>query len=206
MIREVAAPCAGAQKGYPKSETQKQVILSGSPFSNGKTEKVAYRLQQQACEQGNDVALIRLSHVSIAGCLGCNRCARFELATLHDYACVIEDDMQALAQKLAWCDKLVVVSPVFFSGAPSQLKAVYDRLQPYFWHKTLRLKKRPFDLVVLGEGGDPYGSEALVSESCSALAMAGFKLRRVRDLVGKIPDGDSFDLPELNDVETDIGK
>lgn len=194
------------QGNCPQQQRQKRLIVCGSPFPGGKTEKVAYRLQQMAHDRGEDAELVCLSRLSIAGCRGCNRCAYYELATLGDYACVIEDAMQSFAQKLAWCDELVVVSPVFFSGSPSQLKAVYDRLQPYFWHNDLRNGKRPFDLVILGEGGDPYGFEALVSESRSALAMAGFKLRSVRDLVEKIPDDDSFDLCELEDVETEIGK
>ena len=39
--------------------------------------------------------------------------------------------MLRVREMLNACDQLTVVSPVYFAGAPSQLKAFLDRLQPY---------------------------------------------------------------------------
>ena len=49
-------------------------------------------------------------------------------------------------------------------------------------------EKRPAELHVIGEGGDPHGYDALVSEVRSALAVAGFRLDRILDWVGKIDE------------------
>jgi len=108
-----------------------------------------------------------------------------------------DDDMLELYDVLVDADELIVVSPVFFSGAPAGLTALLDRLQPYFWEwmalraagdagAALASQKRPATLHVIGEGLDKNGYIALVSKVRSALAPAGFKLERVLDWVGKI--------------------
>ena len=54
----------------------------------------------------------------------------------------------------------------------------------------------------MGEGGDPHGYDALVSEVRSSLACAGFRLERVLDWVGKVSaDGEitaEADVRELS--------
>ena len=97
--------------------------------------------------------------------------------------------MRELYALLDDADELVVVSPVYFAGPPAQLKALLDRLQPYFWSDARADAKRPAVLHVVGEGGDPHGFEPLVGIVRSALACAGFALLTVYDWVGKI-DGD----------------
>ena len=169
----------------PSSERRAQsLIISGSPFAGGKTEKAAELMHSREQEQGVATKLIYLSRLSIAGCRGCNTCACLQQDKTGAYYCIIEDDMQDLVQKLQACTELTLVTPIYFSGAPSQLKAVLDRLQPFFWSRQRGGDKRPFDLVILGEGGDPYGYEPLVSEAKSSLAVAGFKLRETYDWVG----------------------
>ena len=81
-----------------------------------------------------------------------------------------------------------MVSPVYFAGPPAQLKALLDRLQPYFWSDARAGAKRPAVLHVVGEGGDPHGFEPLVGIVRSALACAGFTLETVYDWVGKIDE------------------
>ncbi len=112
-----------------------------------------------------------------------------------------DDDMLELYDVLSDADELIVVSPVFFSGAPAGLTALLDRLQPFFWEwlelrasgdegAALAAAKRPATLHVVGEGLDKNGYSALVGKVRSALAPAGFVLERVLDWVGKIePDG-----------------
>ena len=81
-------------------------------------------------------------------------------AALHQ--CVIDDDMFEVRKHLDAADELIVVSPVYFAGAPAQLKALLDRMQPYFHSTVRRGEKRPLVLHVVGEGGDPHGFEPLV--------------------------------------------
>ena len=104
----------------------------------------------------------------------------------YPYCPRFDDDMQDVYPLLPAADELIIVAPVYFSGAPSSLKALLDRLQPHFWAQTRKAAKRPEALHVVGEGGDPHGYGPLVSEVKSATACAGFRLERVLDWVGKI--------------------
>ena len=84
-----------------------------------------------------------------------------------------------------------MVSPIYFAGAPSQLKAVLDRLQPFFWPYLERRKKgeplpakRPLSLFVVGDGGDPHGYGPLVASVRSSMALAGFAIEETVPLIG----------------------
>lgn len=109
-----------------------------------------------------------------------------EEPTDYPYCPRFDDDMQDVYALLPGADELIVVSPVYFSGAPSSMKALLDRMQPHFWADSRKAPKRPATLHVVGEGGDPHGYDALISEVKSSLACAGFRLERVLDWVGKI--------------------
>ena len=116
----------------------------------------------------------------------------------HPPRCVIEDDMSYIYENIEAADEIILVSPVYFSGAPSQLKALMDRLQPYYAQtaaareaaaakgKTFKTAKKPLTLHVVGEGKSPRGYDALVETASAAFAVAGFKLDLIADWVGKI--------------------
>ena len=97
-----------------------------------------------------------------------------------------------LIKRLQAADALALVAPVYFSGPPSQLKAVLDRMQPLWCQRYLLGQRpvrplecrRPLDLFVVGAGGDPFGHDALVSCARSSLRMADFELHATHDLVG----------------------
>ena len=111
--------------------------------------------------------------------------------------------MSYIYENIEAADEIILVSPVYFSGAPSQLKALMDRLQPYYAQsaaareaaaakgKTFKTAKKPLTLHVVGEGKSPRGYDALVETASAAFAVAGFKLDLIADWVGKIsPAGD----------------
>ena len=149
-------------------------------------------------------------------------CARF--------AAELEDALRgagAVAELLFLCDyevlgcvgcgALALVAPVYFSGPPSQLKAVLDRMQPLWCQRYLLGRRpvrplecrRPLDLFVVGAGGDPFGHDALVSCARSSLRMADFELHATHDLVGfgQAPRpgcayGPDFDAALLSNLST----
>ena len=131
------------------------------------------------------MTLVSLADVRISPCTGCESCAN-NRGRQSELYCIISDDMLRVRSLLNACDELVLVSPVYFAGAPSQLKAFLDRLQPYFYANWRAKPKRPASLYVVGEGGDPHGFGPLVGEVRSALAVAGFALESVHDWVGLV--------------------
>lgn len=162
-----------------------RLIVAGSPRSAGRSARLAELVFEACIEEcpDDELALVPVSELSIAGCTGCDACKASE-----GHVCVIEDDMVQVRELIDDAEELVVVSPVYFSGAPSQMKALLDRLQPYFWAGARHGEKRPATLHIVGEGGDPHGYGALVGEVRSALSCAGFSLVRVLDWVGKIDE------------------
>ncbi len=195
----------------------KRLIIVGSPRTEGKSAMLAELLFETCIEEcpEDEVFLAPVSTLDVSGCTACDWCRRHAQGTLSEAEqaeldaaageaaaaagnskkeeaprprhCAKRDDMDDVYPLLDDADELIVVSPVYFAAAPSQLKALLDRFQPYFWTKT-RARKRPATLHVVGEGGDPHGFDPLVGTVRSAAAVAGFRLDRVLDWVGKISD------------------
>ena len=190
-----------------------RLIIVGSPRTNGRSAHLANMLFETCIEEcpDDELALAPVSTLNVAGCTGCDAC-RGNIAKLvelgeealdDDFApCAIDDDMQEIYELIDAADEITVVSPVYFAGPPSQLKALLDRLQPYYWTNARAEEKRPAVLHVVGEGGDPHGFSALVSIVRSALAVAGFRLETVFDWVGRIDnDGEITAEAEVRSIE-----
>lgn len=181
-----------------------RLIIVGSPRTNGRSAALAELLFETCIEEypDDEVALAPVSTLDINPCQGCDACKALAMRSSAGVAgeaegeaddgafrrCVIDDDMADIYELIDTADELVVVSPVYFAGAPAQLKALLDRLQPYFWTDARLQAKRPATLHVVGEGGDPHGFEPLVGVVRSSLSCAGFTLERVLDWVGKIDE------------------
>lgn len=155
------------------------LLISASPRAEGRSAQLAAALfEAWPQEKQERTTLFSLADHAINPCTACDACKQ-------DYHCIIGDDMQLLYPLFESVDDLTIVSPVFFAGPPAQLKALLDRLQPYFWKSIQegRAPKRPASLYVVGEGGDPHGFEALVISTRSALAVTGFSLENVYNCV-----------------------
>ena len=200
----------------------KRLIIVGSPRVEGRSGALADLLFESCIEEcpEDEVYLAPVSTLDVAGCNACDFCKRkakgamteqeaaddeaFEEQRAEDEAprrCAIRDDMDDVYPLLEDADELIVVAPVYFAGPSSQLKCMLDRFQPYFWTRT-RARKRPCTLHVVGEGGDPHGFDPLVGCVRSAAAVAGFRLERVLDWVGKIDEsGEIVDEADEYPVE-----
>ena len=186
----------------------KRLIIVGSPRIEGRSGALADLLFEACIEEcpEDEVFLAPVATLDVAGCNACDWCKRKTAGELDEderaadeafeerrgedeapHRCVIRDDMDDVYPLLEDADELIVVAPVFFAGPSSQLKALLDRFQPYFWTST-RARRRPATLHVVGEGGDPHGFDPLVGVVRSAAAVAGFRLERVLDWVGKIDE------------------
>lgn len=193
-----------------------RTILVGSPREQGRCAHLADALFNACIEDCPDdgVSLVSVAGLSVAPCIGCDACKRAldadsperpEVPEVDDplrqnplvfksdasaHQCFMADGMKDVRLHLDAANRLIVVSPLYFAGAPAQLKAVFDRLQPYFWSdiRSRTKKRRSFELHVVGEGGNPYGFDPLVGSARSALGVAGFKLERILDWTGCIAD------------------
>ncbi|MGI6046218.1 MAG: flavodoxin family protein [Eggerthellaceae bacterium] len=180
-------------------------IIVGSPRTQGRSAALAENLFEACIEEypEDELALAPLSTLHIEGCTEENTPFTQEEADLRaDTLFDCDDDMAEIYEFLDAADELVVVSPVFFSAAPAQLCALMNRLQPYYFTDVRKKEKRPLTLHIVGEGGDPHGYEALITQVKSAFAVAGFKLDRVLDWVGKISEtGEILEDADVIDVK-----
>lgn len=193
-----------------------RTMIVGSPRADGRSAHLAQQIFEAYIEDcpEDGVSMISLAGVDIAPCMGCDACkaVRFvEADSTEDgqdagetsteavrvaaesdasrHVCVLDDEMAEVRKLLDAADELIVIAPLYFAGAPAQMKALMDRLQPYFWSDIRRSDvRRPMELHIVGEGGNPYGYDALVTTVRSAFGAVGFRLVRLLDWVGKIGD------------------
>lgn len=104
--------------------------LAGSPRRGGNTETLLDQALAGAQSRGAQITKIVVNDLVIRGCQHCDGC-------LGTGVCVIEDDIQFLHRQLREVDRLILSSPLFFLGLPSQIKAVIDRCQALWVEKYL---------------------------------------------------------------------
>lgn len=165
------------------------LFISGSPRART-SEALLALLEQGAQEVGAKTRRFVLSKKHIEPCRGCGYCENTGACILADTRAETDsnDDYLELLEALEQADALAIVAPLFFAGPPAQLKALYDRMQP-FWSRRYVLnqtppEKRPAQIFIVGGGGDSHGYEPLVTISKSALAVAGFSLERTHNFIG----------------------
>ena len=195
-----------------------RLIIVGSPRTDGRSAHLADLLFESCIDEcpDDELALAPVSTLAIEPCQGCDACKALAACAASGGAsdgetaeeacrrCVIDDDMAEVYELIDAADELVVVSPVYFAGAPAQLKALLDRLQPYYFTDLRTRPKRPAVIHVVGAGGDPHGFEPLIGTVRSALSVAGFAVELVLDWVGKIradgeitADAEEYPLPPV---------
>lgn len=180
------------EEAAPAEEDNKPpeiLILVGSPRRDGKSALFGRKLKEYLRMLGCAVTLFEVAKYPVAACTGCGVCSQI------GECCIKGDAWGVLSRHMNSCAALVVIAPVYFAGPSGWLKAALDRCQMY-WARKHVLKnwiprRRPAHLVVIGEGGDPFGSEPLETICTSALNCADLRIEphRIHRLIG-----DAFDL------------
>ena len=159
-------------------------MLVGSPRAQGRSATLAAELAAQLQAQGAQATTWPLATRPVAACTGCGACSKTGECCLQDAA------WRELEPQLAGTDLLFVVAPLYFAGPTAQLAALLGRCQ-VFWARRYVLGRplppaRPAHLLVVGEGGDPFGSEPLQTICTSALNSVNLRItaQRTHSFVG----------------------
>jgi len=107
--------------------------VSSSPRLGGNSELLLKKALEGAAESGAQIEYVRLADLTIAPCLECNYC-------FTTGRCRIEDDFQAVMERILEADRLYFAAPIFFMTVPAQAKLLIDRCQCLWARKTV-LKK-----------------------------------------------------------------
>lgn len=164
------------------------LCIAGSPRRDGNSSGLLDSLAAGVVNGGGTPVRLSVADVTIEPCRGCGGCSA-------SGRCVIRDDMDEVYALIDGADAIVVGTPVYFATVPASLKALYDRCQPY-WVRRYRLgaprpeRKRPGALVVVGGGGDPFGTGCAVAPTKSVFAVLDVALDDVFEVVGPDARGD----------------
>jgi multimeric flavodoxin WrbA len=112
------------------------LAIASSPRKDGNSEILLDACLEGVAKAGVSSEKLRICELKISPCLNCGGCQKTGV-------CVINDDMQMLHRKFVESNILIVSSPVFFMGLPSQLKAVVDRCQAIWVRKYLLRRRMP---------------------------------------------------------------
>jgi multimeric flavodoxin WrbA len=138
--------------------SKKVFVAMGSPRKDGNSATLAKQVAAGAEAAGAEVESFYLHSLDIQPCTACDACRE---DTARD--CVIEDDMQALYQKLRRADALVIASPVYWFTVSAQTKAFMDR---WYAFGNPQEKYGPFSgkrigIVLTYADNDPFASGAV---------------------------------------------
>jgi multimeric flavodoxin WrbA len=120
------------------------LALYGSPRRKGNTALLLKKAVEGAVEAGAKVEEIVLRDLEISPCLEIYACKK-------DGRCVIQDDFQAVCDKVLECQGLMLASPIFFYAVSAHTKALMERFQ------SLWVKKHWIDKI-------PYGEKAFTKK------------------------------------------
>lgn len=184
---------AGAAAGFD-ALTPRVLCIAGSPRRHGNSERLLDAFVRGVNNSGGLAEKLVVADLDLEPCRGCNSCSRTG-------ACVIEDRMYEVYDLIDTADAIMISSPVYFATVPGVLKVLYDRCQPY-WARTHvlgepRRTKRPGGMIVVGGGGDPYGSGCAVTTTKSVLAVLGVQYEVELEVQG--PDAPK-DIEEREDA------
>ncbi|MCB2354586.1 flavodoxin family protein [Clostridium estertheticum] len=130
----------------------KITVITGSPHKNGTSALLADKFIQGANEAGHEILRFDAAFEEVKPCLACDYCAS------HDGQCVRKDVMNTWYKKLIESDMIVFVTPLYYYGMSSQIKAVIDRFHAN--NEKLAGNKKSM-LLATSYGADDWTMEAL---------------------------------------------
>lgn len=102
------------------------VGLNASPNEDGLTATMLASALEGAAEAGAQTEIVHMKRLEL---LACRQCENGWGLCRREGRCVIEDDFQALREKLHGADALVISTPVYFGEVSEVAKNFLDRLR-----------------------------------------------------------------------------
>lgn len=105
--------------------SKKVLIISTSLRNNANSEILAHETERGARDAGCDVEFVTLKDKTINFCKGCLACQKIG-------HCVINDDANAITEKMKEADVIVWATPVYYYEMAGQMKTMIDRANTLF--------------------------------------------------------------------------
>ena len=179
------------------------LCIAGSPRRGGNSDQLLDALAAGVIAADGTAERLVAADAGAHTCRGCNACSQTG-------ECVVRDGMDTVYAAIDSADAIVVSTPVYFATVPAVLKTLYDRFQPYWARRYLlgepvREPRRPGALLIVGGGGDPFGTACAVTPSKSVMNVLGVSLETVFECVGPDSASDMERHPEALERAREIG-
>jgi multimeric flavodoxin WrbA len=180
------------------------LCIAGSPRRHGNSDQLLDALAKGVAEAGGEAVRLVAADAGTHPCRGCNACSQTG-------ECVVRDGMDDVYDAIDSADAVVISTPVYFATVPAVLKVLYDRCQPY-WARRYVLgepapaRKRPGALLIVGGGGDPFGTGCAITPSRSVANVIGVSLDTVFECVGPDAASDMGHHPDALARAEEIGR
>jgi multimeric flavodoxin WrbA len=183
---------------------QRVLCIAGSPRRGGNSDQLLDALARGVRDAGGEPVRLIAAEAGAHACRGCNACSQTG-------ECVVRDGMDDVYTALDAADAIVISTPVYFATVPAVLKVLYDRCQPYWARRYVLgepapVSKRPGALLVVGGGGDPFGTSCAVTPSKSIMNVLGVSAETVFECVGPDAASDMGHYPEALKRAEEIGR
>lgn len=129
------------------------LVISTSLRKDSNSEVMAREFARGAEQGGNQVEIISLNKKEIGFCIGCLSCQSTG-------ACVIEDDVAEIAEKMLVADSVAFATPIYFYEMSGQMKTLLDRLNPLF---SKEYKFRDIYLLAAAADGNDRAMDGAVN-------------------------------------------
>lgn len=145
------------------------LVFNGSPRLGGNTDLLVQAALKGIDRALNRVEYFRLNDMDIKPCQNCGGCTETRV-------CVVKDKMQQIYPAIRKADRIILASPIYFSGLSAQTKIMIDRCQPFWCEKYIH--NMPIEgsvhrkglLILVGGMKRQIGAD-----SCGATATAFFR-------------------------------
>lgn len=104
---------------------KKVVVISTSLRARSNSDILADKFIEGAKAAGNDIEKITLKDKDIRFCRGCFACAEQK-------KCVINDDVNAIMEKVLNADVVVWATPIYYYEMSGQMKTLIDRMNAMY--------------------------------------------------------------------------
>jgi multimeric flavodoxin WrbA len=179
------------------------LCIAGSPRLGGNSDQLLDALIAGVESTGTTATRLRAADAGAHTCRGCNACSQTG-------ECVVRDGMDAVYAAVDAADAIVISTPVYFATVPAVLKTLYDRFQPYWARRYVlgepaREPRRPGALLVVGGGGDPFGTGCAVTPTKSVMNVLAVSMLEIFECVGPDSASDMGHHPEALERARAIG-
>ena len=99
----------------------KVLLINGSPHSKGTTFTALSEAASTLEKEGIETEIVQVGHLNLTGCKACGACGKLK-------KCVMNDEVNSVAEKFKDADGLIVGSPVYYAAPNGTLLAFLDRL------------------------------------------------------------------------------